>query len=120
MANTQRLQRIGDQIQRELADIIRLELKDPRVGLVTVTGVDVTPDLAHAKVYVTMLDEKHRDDALAGLRSAAGFMRSHLGRRLKTHATPELHFEYDPSIERGMRLTHLIDEAVGTAKPDGE
>lgn len=121
MANAQRLARVADQIQRELADIIRLELRDPRVHMVTITGVDVTPDLLHAKVYVTSLGpEAEREETLTGLRRAAGFMRSLLGKRLHTHATPELHFLYDPSIERGVRLTHLIDEAVSGAKPDAD
>ncbi|MCU0803663.1 MAG: 30S ribosome-binding factor RbfA [Burkholderiales bacterium] len=119
MANAQRRNRVADQIQRELSDIIRLELRDPRVHLVTITGVNVTPDLMHAKVFVTTLGaESERDETLTGLRRAAGYMRSLLGKRLHTHSTPELHFEYDPSIERGVRLTHLIDEAVATAKPD--
>jgi ribosome-binding factor A len=120
MANAQRLQRVGDQIQRELSELIRLELKDPRVHMVTITGVDVSPDLAHAKVRVSTLDTTHRDETLAGLRRAAGFLRSQLGRRLTTYATPELHFEYDASIEEGVRLARLIDQAVGTAKADDE
>jgi len=113
MSNPARRQRIADQIQRELAEILRTELKDPRVTMITLTGVEVTPDLAHAKVFFSTLgDEAERPKILEGLRSAAGFMRSLLGRRLRTHMTPELHFEFDPSIERGMRLSRLIDEAV--------
>lgn len=120
MANPQRLHRVGDQIQRELSELIRLEVRDPRVHMVTITGVDVSPDLEHATVRVSTLDAGHRDEMLAGLRRAAGFLRSQLGRRLTTHATPELRFEYDDSIEQGVRLTHLIDQAVGTAKRDDE
>jgi ribosome-binding factor A len=120
MANPQRLQRVGDQIQRELAELIRVELKDPRVHMITITGVEVSPDLEHARVRVSTLDTAHREASLAGLRRAAGFLRSQLGRRLKTHATPELRFEYDDSIEQGVRLTQLIDAAVGTAKRDDE
>ena len=113
--------RVADQIQRELAEILRTEIKDPRVTMVTLTAVDVTPDLAHAKVYFSTLGgESERAHILAGLRSAAGFMRSLLGRRLRTHTTPELHFEFDPSIERGMRLTRLIDEAVSQSGPKDE
>jgi ribosome-binding factor A len=120
MANPQRLQRVGDQIQRELAELIRTELKDPRVHMVTITGVEVSPDLEHAKVRVSTLDDVHREETLAGLRRAAGFLRSQLGRRLKTHATPELRFAYDDSIEQGVRLTQLIDAAVSSARPDDE
>ena len=114
MANPARQRRVADQIQRELADIIRGELKDPRVGMITLTGVEVSPDLAHAKVFFTTLaDDAHRDEVEKGLRRASGFLRSELGRRIKVHVTPELHFEYDASVERGMRLSRLIDDAVG-------
>jgi ribosome-binding factor A len=105
VANAQRLRRVADQIQRELAALVRGELKDPRVGMVTFTGVEVSPDLAHAKVFFT---------SLAGLGRAAGFLRSMLGARIKLHNTPELHFIYDESVESGIRLSHLIDEAVAS------
>jgi ribosome-binding factor A len=119
MAGSQRSHRIADQLQRELAEIIAGEIKDPRIGMVTITGTRVSPDLQHAKVFVTSLaDAKHRDDMLRGLQSAAGFMRSLLVRRMKLHATPELHFEYDASIERGIALSKLIDEAVGAPRTD--
>lgn len=119
MAGPQRRGRIEDQIQRELSAIISTELKDPRVGMVTITGVTVTSDLQHAKVYVTTLAPAgRRPDILSGLASAAGFMRSLLGRRLKTFATPELRFEYDDSIERGVNLTQLIDQAVASSRKD--
>jgi ribosome-binding factor A len=122
MSNPARLRRIADQIQRELSGLLRTELKDPRVGMVTITGVEVSPDLAHAKVFFTALAEgEQRDDTLAGLKHAAGFLRAMLGSRLQTHTTPELHFVYDSSVESGIRLTHLIDEAVAAdaarAKP---
>ena len=122
MANPARLRRVADQIQRELSEIIRAELKDPRVGMITLTGVEVSPDLAHAKVFFTSLaDPAQRDDTVAGLKRAAGFLRAMLGSRLQTHTTPELHFVYDDSVETGIRLTHLIDEAVAAdvarAKP---
>jgi ribosome-binding factor A len=113
MANAQRLRRVGGEIQRELAEILRAELKDPRVGMITLTGVEVSPDLAHAKVFFTSLAGADRkDEAAAGLRRASGFLRSMLGTRLRIHNTPELHFEYDASVESGIRLTHLIEEAV--------
>jgi ribosome-binding factor A len=114
VANPARQRRVADQIQRELADIIRGELKDPRVGMITLTSVEVSPDLSHAKVFFTSLvEDDHREEVLAGLRRASGFLRSELGRRIKVHVTPELHFVYDASVERGMRLSQLIDDAVG-------
>jgi ribosome-binding factor A len=115
VANAQRLRRVADQIQRELAALVRSELKDPRVGMVTFTGVEVSPDLAHAKVFFTSLaDPEGRAATLAGLERAAGFLRSMLGARIKVHSTPELHFVYDDSVESGIRLSHLIDEAVAS------
>jgi ribosome-binding factor A len=105
--------RIAEQIQRELAELIQLEVKDPRVGLVTLTGVEVTPDYAHAKVYFTSM--KSADDALkakAALEHAAGFLRSQLAHRMKLRITPQLHFVHDTSVEYGVRLSQLIDEAV--------
>lgn len=105
--------RIADQIQRELAEIIRLELRDPRVGMVTLTGVDVSRDGSHAKVFFTVLGaESAARDAAEGLQRAAGFLRSNLAHRLSTRSVPELHFEFDESVERGVRLSRLIDEAV--------
>ena len=111
-----RSRRIADQIQRELADIIRVELKDPRVPeLVTITGVEVSPDQSHAKVFFTVLgDERKIDDATAGLKRAGGFLRTQLGHRMKLRIVPQLDFKYDTSVERGVRLSHLIDEAVAT------
>ena len=108
-----RSRRIADQIQRELSEIIRLELKDPRVGMVTITGVEVTPDNAHAKVFFTMLGEQVQIEACArALEHAAGFLRSELAQRIRLRTVPQLHFEYDVSVERGMKLSRLIDEAV--------
>jgi ribosome-binding factor A len=115
VASAQRLRRVEGEIQRELSDIVRGELKDPRVGMVTFTGVEVSPDLAHAKVFFTSLgDPAAREATLAGLVRAAGFLRSMLGARIKLHNTPELHFVYDESVESGIRLSHLIDEAVAS------
>ncbi len=121
MANQQRLRRISDQIQRELSDILHGELKDPRVGMITLTGVDVSSDLAHAKVYFTSLgDPESLAQSMEGLARASGFLRSMLGKRIKVHNTPELHFVYDESVERGMRLSRLIDDAVAGKKTPEE
>lgn len=110
-----RPQKVADMIQRELSDLLRRELRDPRVGMVTLTAVDVSPDFSHAKVMYTCLDPAHVEAAGEGLRRAAGFLRSRLSRRLKLYATPELRFEYDESIERADRLHRLIDSV--RAKP---
>ena len=119
-----RSRRIAEQIQRELADIVRLELKDPRVsGLVTITEVEVSHDQSHAKIFFTLLgDARKVEETTQGLKRAAGFLRTQLAQRMKLRTIPQLDFRYDASVERGVRLTRLIDEAVGTAHkvPEGE
>lgn len=108
-----RTRRVAEQIQRELAEIVRQELKDPRVGMITLTEVEVSPDYAHAKIFFTHLGESRQTaDTVSGLQHAGGFLRSQLAQRLKLYAVPELHFIYDTSVERGIRLSGLIDQAI--------
>ena len=109
-----RPQKIGDLIQRELADLLYRELRDPRVGMVTITSVDVSPDLSHARIFFTVLDKEHLKQTGEGLRRAAGFLRSQLARRIKMYTIPELRFDYDESIERADRLSRLIDSVKPT------
>ena len=104
-----RPQKLGDLIQRELADLIRRELRDPRVGMITITSVDVSPDISHAKVFFTLFQKDALEDTLAGLKRSSGYLRSQLAKRLSMYSTPELRFEYDESVERGDRLSRLID-----------
>src|SRR4249920_1916029 len=111
-----RASRIADQIQRDLSGLIRQEVKDPRVGLVTITAVEVNRDLSHAKVYVSSLAEvAATEQSVEALQHAAGFLRSQLSRTLKIRSVPQLQFLYDASVERGARLSHLIDEAVASS-----
>jgi ribosome-binding factor A len=115
--------RVADQIQRDLSEIIAFELKDPRVGMITITEVQVTPDYAHAKVFFTMLsdDPVAIQNTVDGLVKAAGYMRAQLGRRLSIHTLPALHFFHDNSTARGIEMSKLIDQALSTrAKEDGE
>lgn len=108
-----RPRRVAEQIRRELAELLQLELKDPRVGMVTLTDVEVTPDYSHAKVYFTLLDQGHPlDETIAGLNRAGGFLRSQLAHRMRLRVTPQLHFVFDSSVERGVHLSHLIEDAV--------
>jgi ribosome-binding factor A len=104
-----RTQRLGDLIQRDLSELIRLELRDPRVGMLTITSVDVSPDMSHAKVFFTMLEKDKLEDTLHGLKRSSGFLRSQIAKRIKMYTTPELRFEYDESVERGDHLSRLID-----------
>ena len=108
-----RSRRIAEQVQRELADVIRLELKDPRVGMITITDVEVTPDHKLAKVFFTLLgDASQIDETRRGLQHAAGFLRSQLAQRFEMRSVPQLMFVHDASVERGARLSSLIDAAV--------
>jgi ribosome-binding factor A len=107
-----RPQRLGDLIQREVAELIRLEMRDPRVGMLTITSVDVSPDMSHAKVFFTLLEKEKLPETLAGLKRSAGFLRSQLARRIKMYTTPELRFEYDETVEQGDRISRLIDSVV--------
>ncbi|HVL34373.1 MAG TPA: 30S ribosome-binding factor RbfA [Burkholderiales bacterium] len=108
-----RPRKLGDLIQRELSELVQRELRDPRVGMITITGVDVSPDFSHARVFFTTLDPGSVAAAEQGLRRAAGFLRTQLARRIRLYTTPQLRFEYDPSVERGDRLSRLLDEAKG-------
>jgi ribosome-binding factor A len=115
--------RVADQIQRDLSEIIAFELKDPRVGMITITEVQLTPDYAHAKVFFTMLsdDKEAIKNTVAGLVKASGYIRIMLGKRLSIHTLPELHFIHDTSTARGIEMSRLIDEANATrAKDDDE
>ena len=87
-----RSQKLGDLMQREVSDLLRLELRDPRVGMITITSVDVSPDLSHAKVFFTLLEKQKLEETLKGLKRSAGFMRSQLAKRIKMYTTPELRF----------------------------
>ena len=107
---TDRMRRVNESVRQVLSEAL-LELKDPRIGFVTVTGVQTSADLRHARVYVSVLgSERKRVRALAGLEAAHGVLQARLGRELKMKRTPQLAFEYDPSVERGVRMTKLIDE----------
>jgi len=103
-------------MQRELSDLLQREVRDPRVGMVTITSVDVSPDLSHAKVFFTLLDKEKLPETLAGLKRSAGFLRSQLAKRIKMYTTPELRFEYDQTVEQGDRISRLIDSVVPHTK----
>lgn len=108
-----RSDRVGDQMQRELADLVRLEVKDPRVGMVTLSGVEVSRDLAYAKVFFTVLEGEDKGrEAEEALNHAAGYLRHALGTRLRLRSVPNLRFIYDDTPERGARISALIDSAL--------
>ncbi len=127
-----RVQRVADQIQRELATLIQMEVSDPRVGMVSVTGVEVSRDFSHARVFVTVmntltddsdvnqstlaepgsLDQLEIDENLKALNKASGFLRTLLAKRLQIRSVPKLKFHYDGSVQRGQHLSELIDNAL--------
>ena len=108
---------IADQIQRDLTELIARELKDPRVGMVTISAVEVTPDYAHARVFFSILvgDPQETEDAL---NQAAGFLRNHLFKRLHIHTVPTLHFQFDRTTERAADMNALIAKAVSSRSKD--
>jgi ribosome-binding factor A len=111
------MRRVNEAVREVVSGHIAGDLKDPRIGFVTVTGVDTSPDLRHARVYVSVLgSEVEREEAFEGLSSAAGFLQSQVGAELRMKRTPTLEFVHDPSIEHGMRMEQLISEVV----PPGE
>jgi ribosome-binding factor A len=103
---------VADLMQRELSDLIRRDVRDPRVGMVTLTSVDVSPDLSHAKIFFTILEKQRVAETTQGLQRAAGYLRSQLAHRMKMYTTPELRFVYDESVERGDHLSRLIDSVI--------
>jgi len=109
------MRRVNEAVREVVSEAVG-ELKDPRIGFVTVTGVETSPDLRHARVFVSVLgSEAKRFKTLAGLEAAHGVLQARLARELRLKRTPQLAFEYDPTVERGVRMTQLIDELAPDA-----
>jgi ribosome-binding factor A len=105
------MRRVNEVIRQVLGDVIATDLKDPRIGFVTVTDVDTSPDLRTARVYVSVLGgESERERALEGLRSSHGFLQAKIASELRIKRTPTLTFHYDESVDRGVRISRLLDE----------
>lgn len=116
-----RLARLNEQFKREITALLQSEVRDPRVGPVTVTDVEVTPDLAYARVYVMLGgDDATRQQSLQGLRAAAPFLRGELGRRMHIRRAPELRFELDRSLEHALRIHRLLEQAQSGHVPEDE
>jgi ribosome-binding factor A len=121
MQEFSRTQRVGGQIQRELAQIIQQELRDPRLGMVTISAVEVSKDMAHAKVFITLMNTDQDVDAtLKVLKKASGFLRRALGKRITLRVLPDLHFVYDSSLDEGMRIAALLDTVAAEDKEHEE
>ena len=110
---SERLRRVNEAVRQVLSDAITQDLKDPRVGFVTVTAVDTSPDLRHARVWVSVLGRGRPRGSLDGLRSAHGFLQRRVGGELRLKHTPTLEFSYDDSVDRGMRMSEILDREGG-------
>ena len=115
---TERMRRVNESVRQVLSEAVG-ELKDPRIGFVTVTGVQTSPDLRHAKVFVSVMGaDSKREQTLKALGAAHGVLQGRLARELRMKRTPTLAFEYDPSVERGVRMSQLIDELAPDDNPE--
>jgi ribosome-binding factor A len=119
MARYKRTDRLNEQLRQEISILVRDAVRDPRVGLVTITAVESSRELDHARVYVTALgSDEEKEEAVAGLRSAAAFIRGELGRRLHIRRVPELHFQIDRVLEEAGRIDRLLREVLPAGEPD--
>lgn len=109
-----RSERVAGSLRRELAQLIQMEVKDPEVGFIGLSDVEVSRDLAHAKIFITVFESEKADSSLKALKRAAGFLRRRLGQEMRIHSVPELHFIHDSSVETGQRMDGLIEAAVAT------
>lgn len=110
---SRRVEQVSEEIQRNIGELLLREMRDPRIGFATVTSVDVSPDLEHARVYVSVLGtEEEERDSLRALRKASGFLRTELGRRMKIRHIPQLRFEMDRSTKQAIRISELLDEVL--------
>lgn len=118
--SNQRAARVGEEMRAELANLLR-EVKDPRIGFVSIVKVEVTADLRHAKVFISVLgDDKQKKESMKGLSSASGFLRSELSQKMRLRFTPELHFTLDESIEHGSRIAQLLVQVQKEQEAKGE
>lgn len=113
-----RSQRVADQIQRELAQIVQRELKDPRLGLISIAAVKLSRDLAYAQVYVSSFSDNDHDEVIKALSKAGGFLRHQLGQAMRLRVVPELKFIYDDTLEKGISLSQLIDDAISQERDE--
>jgi len=115
-----RSERVAGSMRRELARLIQMEVKDPEVGFVSLSDVEVSSDLAHAKVFITVFESEKADSSLKALKRASGYLRHRLGQEMHIHSVPELHFHHDSSVETGQRMDSLIDAAVAADRENAD
>lgn len=115
-----RSERVAGSLRRELAQLIQMEVKDPGVGFISLSDVEVSRDLAHAKIFVTVFESEKADSSVKALKRAAGYLRRRLGQEMRIHSVPELHFFHDSSVETGQRMDGLIEAAVASDREYGK
>jgi len=115
-----RSERVAGSMRRELARLIQMEVKDPEVGFVSLSDVEVSRYLAHAKVFITVFESEKADSSLKALKRASGYLRHRLGQEMHIHSVPELHFHHDSSVETGQRMDSLIDAAVAADRENAD
>ena len=121
MQNNNRLERINEELKKEISHIISYELKNPNVtGLISVTRAKITPDLKYAKVYVSILNAKNTKETLVNLKKSAGFIRSEIAKRINLRVTPELVFELDDSMEYGAKIDSILKDIMKDVKPENK
>src|SRR5699024_8921967 len=103
-----RANRVAEEIKKEMGDIVTRKLKDPRIGFVTITDVEVTGDLQQATIYISVLEKDKKEETLVGLSKASGFIRSEIGKRIQLRKTPEITFEFDEALEYGTRIEEIL------------
>lgn len=115
-----RSERVAGQLRRELAQLIQQEVKDPAIGFISLSDVEVTRDLSHAKVFITVFESDKAESTLAALKGAAGYLRRRLAQEMRMRSIPELHFHHDASVETGQRMDSLIDAALASDRSHPE
>ena len=115
-----RSERVAGQLRRELAQLIQQEVKDPNIGFISLSDVEVTRDLSHAKVFITVFESDKAESTIEALKGAAGFLRRRLGQEMRMRSVPELHFHHDASVETGQRMDSLINDALASDRNSQE
>ena len=113
-----RSERVAGSLRRELAQIIQMEIKDPEIGFIGLSDVEVTRDLSHAKIFVTVFEHEKAASSIKALNQAAGYLRKRLGQEMRIRSVPELHFHHDASVETGRRMDDLIDTAISSDRQE--
>ncbi|HHY20214.1 MAG TPA: 30S ribosome-binding factor RbfA [Firmicutes bacterium] len=120
MQRFSRKDRVGEEIKKEIADILSKDVKDPRIGFISITDVEISDDLSYVKVFYSTIEEDKLEQTQIGLEKATGFIRTEIGKRIRLRVTPEIVFKYDDSLKRGARIMELLDEVSKKEIDEGD